>query len=224
MKKFLLVTFISLITLSTTFAAFTFPGWKCRDLTQINQAIADVQAEQQSNKKEAFIVRLTILKNITEKNITTFEALKLEVETVVNASNMKDKENQVVSIISAICLADDKIFEEAASYIKEHKVYNSMQLPMYWNINKVRILRPTDDESYNFIITYLRKNGIDKYMTPKVSLAIIKRFTYLCTKTSYTTQKEDLTYLNRIFTRKLIENKTQWEPVVVQIRTALETY
>lgn len=35
---------------------------------------------------------------------------------------------------------------------------------------------------------------------------------------------EQLTTLNRVYTPKLIENKTTWEPIVAQIRTVMEAY
>ena len=231
MKKFLLVTFISLVTLSTTFAAYTFPGWDCRDVAKINQAISDVQADTsvKSANKAGVIVRLTVMKNIAEKNLTTFNAIKNETETVVNASNLKSeaKEAQIKSIIKSACVLsrNNKLIQEAAGYVKANKNYKQVyELQFYYRDSLVLNLGLTDDECYNYIITYFKQNSELKRVKPGQALLAVKKLIAVASKVSYTTQKEDLTYLNRIFTRKLIENKTQWEPAVVQIRTALETY
>ena len=227
MKKFLLVTVISLVTLSTTFAAYTFPGWDCKDVAKINQAIIDAQTE---NKKEIVILRLVVMKNIVEKNLTTFNAIKNEIETLVNASttlNNNDKERTKKSLTVSIIMRskNSDLIRQGAEYLKANISYKDPFLLNYVSINiYTKNLSLTNDEIYNYIITYFKRNQNLKHVKSVTALKAVKKFIEICPNVSYTTQKEDLTYLNRIFTRKLIENKTQWEPVVVQIRTALETY
>ena len=227
MKKFLLVTFISLVTLSTTFAAYIFPGWDCKDVAKINQAIIDAQTE---NKKEIVILRLVVMKNIVEKNLTTFNAIKNEIDTLVNTSttlNNNDKERikKVLTVSIIMRSKNSDLIQQGAEYLKANISYKE---PFFLNYVSANIytknLSLTNDEIYNYIITYFKRNQNLKNVKSTTALKAVKKFVEICPNVSYTTQKEDLTYLNRIFTRKLIENKTLWEPVVVQIRTALETY
>ena len=231
MKKFLLVTVISLVTLSTTFAAYKFPGWDCKDLAKVNQAIVELQADSgiPASQKENKMLRLTVLKNIIEKNINTFEGIKTEVESVVNASNLSaDKKVYVIKGITKSCAMlsrNKQIMQAAAGYVKANKNYKSPhELQFYYRGSLVKNLGLTNDECYDYIINFFKVHPTLGDVDPAIAIQAIKKFVRVCPKVSYTTQKEDLTYLNRIFTRKLIENKTVWEPAVVQIRTALETY
>jgi len=229
MKKFLLVTVISLITLSTTFAAsqITVP-WNCKDLATINQAITAAQSMTGKSElyKEAVILRLTIMKNIIEKKITTFAGIKTEVETLVNASNIPNKELKIKQYINAAIMNsdDDNLIHDGAAYVKANPTYFNDDITYYYYPTFTNKLGLTDDEVYTYLITFFKKRPSLKGITPKNALGAVKKFVRVCPNVSWKTQKEDLTYLNRIFTRKLLENKSAWEPVVVQIRTILETY
>jgi len=64
------------------------------------------------------------------------------------------------------------------------------------------------------------------YMTPNQTMLLVKNYlNYLATADiSNDVAYAQISTLNKIYTNKLVDNPTAWEPVVAHIRTVLEAY
>ena len=223
MKKILVC--ISLLTTVLVFAEYKFPGWKVKDINVIDQAKAEAVAQ---NVPAFTLIQLDLLKAINQKNITTFAALQTEVNTVVDSyvaagktkQNTADKKKiRLIKQLSLMGRFNDEVKIAGYEYSKSNP--DSYDIA-YYRVNYKNITKLTNEQIYTGILTLLKQYP---YMNVDNQKLAVKEFIRLCPiVTGINTQKQDLQTLNKIFSPKLIENKAKYEPIVVMIRTALETY
>ena len=229
MKKFICFTLLIAASLISSAAEFKMIPLNTRDITKINQAITDANA---ANTSITIKLRLQIMKGIVEKNITTFEALKSEVESIVNA-NTTLTDNQKSEFIKLLikqfaCVGFYKVTNEqiVSSMIKAAYAYaqeNPSNYDIYFYYQTYNLIQLTKEQQYAGILNQFKLYGTNFPQFSMINNAIT-RFIKIAPTTNVTTQKEDLQLLNRIISPRLISNKTVWEPIVVKIRTAIETY
>ena len=235
MKKFLVLS--SLLTVLTVIAApVKMIPFNTMDVATINTALT---AAQNSAETPALIViKLTILKNVREKNVKTFAALQTEVNTVVDqfvaAGKITETQGASYKILLTKQFALVSFFGKPAFTVEETKAMvkagwefaklNPSNYDVSYITNAYKLLDLTDKEAYLEILSQIKKYNGNIIGGQTESLKAVKLFVKLAATVDVTTQKADLQTLNRIYSPKLLVNKTAWEPVVAIIRTALETY
>jgi len=167
-------------------------------------------------------VKAAIVNGITTKNLTTYEAIKTEVETVVNATDLPSPQ-----IKRNTCLYLTAVFTSRYGNAEEFKkaftaLRTNKRSTFEFTLKAQRIYGWTNEETYNFVMQQFRENNnsASVYQFGKGVEIIIKYGPIV----NVTTQKADLQLLNRLASPKLLKNKAEWEPIVAKIRTALETY
>ena len=121
------------------------------------------------------------------------------------------------AIIDSLALWDsgDKYLKEGWAYSKK----NGLNSP-HWALYAGRIGMTEAEELDGLTRLFLRASDSDTW----IYKTKMQRFMGLLNARPETEAKALLKQINRVVSPKLVTNKEKWEPVVVLIRTALETY
>lgn len=121
------------------------------------------------------------------------------------------------AIIDSLALWDsgDKYLKEGWAYSKK----NGLNSP-HWALYAGRIGMTEAEELDGLTKLFLRASDSDTW----IYKTKMQRFMGLLNARPETEAKALLKQINRVVSPKLVTNKEKWEPVVVLIRTALETY
>lgn len=121
------------------------------------------------------------------------------------------------AIIDSLALWDsgDKYLKEGWAYSKK----NGLNSP-HWALYAGRIGMTEAEELDGLTKLFLRASDSDTW----IYKTKMQRFMGLLNARPETEAKALLKQINRVVSPKLVINKEKWEPVVVLIRTALETY
>jgi len=214
MKTITSLFLFALVSVSAFAADTIWPGWNCNDSARIEVALA---ATTDANRK----VDLNILKNIVAEKPASYEALCKIIDTAVNAQtnipetyklHLKNAYKKQIPLLRSIFL------KEAWAFCKANP--SAYDINYYLYDSAMQALSMTDVERYsgllNCLLTYNCSAGqVKSAVTLLIDLGINEKIT---------TQKEDLTKLNRKYSKMLLTDKATWEPVIALIRTAIDTY
>lgn len=202
-KLFILFAFLFAVS---TFAAYTFPGWKCTDVAKIDAAIA--AAPNAWTKASLKCIK---------QNIQTPPATFEEVVKVSEAFAKDVPERHRLSIPKqyARCARKDLI---KAAFIWSKA--NPSNYDIHFYLTDDDVLGLSDAEVYKGIFSNL--------MTYNYHVSVVKRainkLVDVSINANVTTGKEDLQRLNRKYSKNLLKDKATWEPIVALIRTTLDTF
>jgi len=121
------------------------------------------------------------------------------------------------AIIDSLALWDsgDKYLKEGWAYSKK----NGLNSP-HWVLYAGRVGMTEAEELDGLTKLFLRASDFDTW----IYKSKMQRFMGLLNSKPEAEAKALLKQINRVVSPKLVTNKDKWEPVVVLIRTALETY
>ena len=220
MKKLVLSALMCTLAVAAFATDFSHPGWKIADASKYD-AMYEVAISQ---KNFSSAVCMAYLADFTKNGVpATFEEYKAviakNVDSVAKVLNITDKEliektkNQAICQ-SCYCRAEFQK-EGYASCIE----YN---LPFYsgFFLTRATAIGLNNDELYVACRNWLMKFDYDSVNKHLVKIMINAS---LESNIDNATLKADLQKLNRKFSVKLIKNKAQYEPIVAEIRTVLET-
>lgn len=166
----------------------------------------------------------TVKQAVTSKNLTTYESIKVEVESIINATDatpwMKKYLSEYLTTVYTGRYGNSEEFKKAFTALRTEKNPTIFEF-----ISRAKnVYGWTDEETYNFTVQQFKelrdRSTISVWSFTKGAEIIIN---YAPT-VNVTTQKADLQLLNRLASDKLLKDKVTWEPIVARIRTALETY
>ena len=202
-KLFILFAFLFAVS---TFAAYTFPGWKCVDIAQIDAAIA---AAPNAWTKAS----LKCIKQYIQTPPATFEDVVKVSEAF--AKDVPERHRLSIPKQYARCARRDLI---KAAFIWSKA--NPSNYDIHFYLTDDDVLGLSDAEVYKGIFSNL--------MTYNYHVSVVKRainkLVDVSINANVTTGKEDFQRLNRKYSKNLLKDKATWKPIVALIRTTLDTY
>lgn len=212
MKKMCLTLALTLCAFCALSAAETFPGWLCTDKAAAEAALANAQNPYQKTQCQVLLA-------IQGKTFGSFAELRSTVEAVVSASELAA--DRRISFLRDHCkiIAWNQKLHIAEAYAWAKLNPSKYDLCVYENWSKH--LGLSDTEVYTGFMRCLTSG--EKYNPTLLKVAVAKLIE-AAPAADVSTQKEDLQRLNRQFSPYLVTDKSNYEPIIVMIRTALETY
>ena len=211
---FVMAFIVALVSLN---AAYVFPGWDSTDAVAFEAQIPNTDSFY--NK-----VICTSMAEFCRNKPADFAAMKATIEGVIDQLVPTANENFKLWAVKITALNLGRVYKDD-SYIRDAWAYG-LANP---NTTDAEFLTLPSDrlgttEAIKIARTWelLAEGKSDPYFITRLLRVYVQ---YLPTSgLSSQDVYERLTTLNRVYTPKLIENKTMWEPIVAQIRTVMEAY
>lgn len=212
MKKMCLTLVLTLCAFFALSAAESFPGWLCTDKAAAEAALANAQNPYQKTQSQVLLA-------IQGKAFGSFAELRSTVEAVVSASELAAARR--ISFLRDHCkiIAWTRRIHIAEAYAWAKTNPSKYDLCVYENWSKPLNLSAT--EVYTGFMRCLTSG--DQYSPTLLKVAIAKLIE-AAPAADVDTQKADLQRLNRQYSPYLVTDRSNYEPIIVMIRTALETY
>jgi len=213
---FVMVFIVALVSLN---AAYVFPGWHLKDAALF---------EEQFNQAPSLMAKVFCKSMVTfiQTPPATFDELKTVVEAYATEFKTVESDTYIMHLVKIVAYNKGINLPNRATIIKDAFAYcianpgngdqNFLTLP-------AEMLGITEETKNKMTYEAFIK---DYYMPPSQTLRLVKQYlNYLATAdipndVAYT----QISTLNKIYTNKLVDNPTAWEPVVAHIRTVLEAY
>lgn len=213
---FVMAFIVALVSLN---AAYVFPGWHIKDAALF---------EEQFNQASTMMAKVFCKSMITliQTPPATFDELKTVVETYAAEFRTTEPDTYIIHLVKVVAYNKGINLPNKAIIIKDAFAYcianpgagdqNFLSLP-------AEMLGITEEAKNKMLYEVFIK---DYYMTPNQTLILVKQYlNYLATADiSNDVAYTQISTLNKIYTNKLVDNPTAWEPVVAHIRTVLEAY
>lgn len=193
------------------------------------QSADDMNVEKLSAKLAATpstdwwkIADLNVCLQLAKYPPASFDALKTAVIAGANAVKNFPSDQSRKNFIAGQIAGKGRWWYNGA-YIRETYAYakdcgTQYLLPFFvWYDSRLGL----DDEE---IYTQTLKVLTECDLSAKRAMLAVENLTKAAASIDEKTVKADLKKLNRLFSPKLLKDKTAWEPVVAMIRTALDTY
>jgi len=194
-------------------AEYAFPGWRCTDAAKINAALANARTDIEK-------LYCRVLLAVHDRTFGSFADLRTAVETVVNADTaLPETVKRSFARDTVKILAWIRRLDLAGAYAWAKQNPSKYDLCIYENWSKP--LELSDTEVYTGIMRCLTSNY--KY-SPAVVRVCVEKLIAAAPGADIKTQKADLQRLNRKYSPLLLTDRAAYEPVVVMIRTAIDTY
>lgn len=212
MKKLILTLAIMAMAAIAQEQTFKFPGWKCKDVTLLQQQLELAPTE---DWKMVTAVVLAVAQN----QPADFAAACTVIDNAITAIKPDATDELKLSKKKQYAYCTRQWTVEAWEYCKA----NPSSYDVYYLLNRTpeQLGETTDsyiEAVYQTLVAGIGNPGnagklIKAYCTqlPKSSIPRPERFT-------------KLQMLNDIYTAKLIEDKAAWGDVIAQIRTVMELY
>lgn len=213
---FVMAFIVALVSLN---AAYVFPGWHLKDAALF---------EEQFNQAPSLMAKVFCKSMVTfiQTPPATFDELKTVVEAYATEFKTAESDTYIVHLVKIVAYNKGINLPNRATIIKDAFAYcianpgNGDQIFLSLPAEMLGITEETKNKmTYESFIK-------DYYMSPNQTLLLVKQYlNYLATADI----PNDVAYmqistLNKIYTNKLVDNPTAWEPVVAHIRTVLEAY
>ena len=201
----------------TSAADYVFPGWGSTDAAAYEAQIPNADSSRTK-------VICASLAEFCRNKPADFAAMKATIEGVVDQLAPPFGENFKLDMVKTIALGrgqaykDDTYIRDAWAYCLAHPNFTDaefLELPSerLGTTEAIKIARTwellAEGKARPALITRLLRVYVQYLPTSGLSAQ---------------DALEKLTILNRVYTPKLIENKSAWEPIVAQIRTVMEAY
>jgi len=213
---FVMVFIVALVSLN---AAYVFPGWHLKDAALF---------EEQFNQAPSLMAKVFCKSMVTfiQTPPATFDELKSVVEAYANEFKTVEPDTYIVHLVKIVAYNKGINLPNRATIIKDAFAYciaNPGNGDQNFLSLRAEMLGITEETKNKMIYEVFTK---DYYMSPTQVLSLVKQYSnYLATADiSNDVAYMQLSTLNKIYTNKLVDNPTAWEPVVAHIRTVLEAY
>ena len=212
MKKML----IGLITILTAGFSFCAPIMSDGEIKKAQQNLGTTVA------KDRFYVTGVVELSKKENYVSNFKELKAYFEKHAKAQNITEQHivDLAIARSSLWLFGKDPAINnvEAYQFMKEKRLWGYC----LWILNYNRI--KFDDiklfEEYSQVLNKVRFDWAGQIWF----IQAIPRYIRVCSENDPTKAKLALQNLNRKYSPYLVRDKAVWEPIIVQIRVALETY
>lgn len=215
---FKIIAAIILCTVAFASAAdYVFPGFEVTDAAAFEAQIPNTDSSWDK-------VLCASLAEFCRNKPADFAAMKATIEGVIDQlvptadKNFKPRMVKVLSCYLGQVYKDDAYIRDAWAYCLAN--------PCYYDVHFLSLPseRLGTTEAIKFARTWeLLAEGKGN---PDTITRLLRAYVQYLPASGLSAQDayERLTTLNRVYTPKLIENKTAWEPIVAQIRTVMEAY
>lgn len=154
--------------------------------------------------------------------VNNFDALKTFVTNYAKTKNVTNQYRVDVLIAWSAIIIYDK--NPAVNSLEAYAFMKSMKNQNFaYNYLNHNYGNFSNTQLFDEYATALQKAGNSQATKVQFCRAVTK-FIKLCPQVDATKARTALQILNRIYSPYLLKNKTAWEPIVAQIRVALETY
>ena len=216
-RVFFVMAFI--VTLVSLNADYVFPGWHIKDA-----ALFEEQFNQATNLQDKVFCKS--MATFAQTPPATFDELKSVVEAYATELKTVESDAYIMNLVKLVAYNKGRTLPNRATIIKDAFAYclanpgNGDQTFLSLPAEMLGITEETKNKmTYEAFIK-------DYYMSPNKTLLLVKQYlNYLATADiSNDVAYTQISTLNKIYTNKLVDNPTAWEPVVAHIRTVLEAY
>ena len=207
---------VALVSLN---ADYVFPGWHLKDAAlfeeQFNQATA--------MRDKVFCKSMATL---VQTPPATFDELKTVVEAYATELKTLESDAYIIHLVKIVAYNKGINLPNRDTIIKDAFAYclaNPGDGDQNFLALRAETLGITEETKNKMLYEVFIK---DYYMTPNQTMLLVKKYlNYLAiADISNDVAYTQISTLNKIYTNKLIDNPTAWEPIVAYIRTVLEAY
>ena len=213
---FVMAFIVALVSLN---AAYVFPGWHLKDAALF---------EEQFNQATSLMAKVFCksMATFVQTPPATFDELKSVVEAYATEFKTVESDTYIIHLVKIVAYNKGINLPNRATIIKDAFAYciaNPGNGDQNFLSLRAEMLGITEETKNKMIYEVFTK---DYYMSPTQVLSLVKQYSnYLATADiSNDVAYMQLSTLNKIYTNKLVDNPTAWEPVVAHIRTVLEAY
>lgn len=213
---FVMAFIVALVSLN---AAYVFPGWHLKDAALF---------EEQFNQAPSLMAKVFCKSMVTfiQTPPATFDELKAVVEAYANEFKTVESDTYIVHLVKIVAYNKGINLPNRATIIKDAFAYciaNPGNGDQTFLSLPAEMLGITEETKNKMMYEVFIK---DYYMSPNQTMILVKQYlNYLATADiSNDVAYMQISTLNKIYTNKLVDNPTAWEPVVAHIRTVLEAY
>lgn len=221
MKKMFLKTVLGFCFISAFFAPFVVIADVTTGPTITAQQIESYRTKFTKGQDKIFMELIDELVK-PANHVNNFDALKTFVINYCkskNISNQRQIDSMVARSASTIYGKNSNVYSsEAYAFMKQME--NQIFVYEYLNRNFGGF---SNAKLFDEYFTALQKADISQAAKIHFERAVAK-FIVLCPQVDAEKAKTALQTLNRIYSPYLLKNKEKWEPIIAQIRVALETY
>jgi hypothetical protein len=198
-------------------ADFVFPGWGSTDAAAFEAQIPNANS---SHRK----VLCASMAEFCRNKPADFAAMKATIEGVITQQVPDASENFKLLPVKTIAYNLGLVYKDGA-YIRDAWAY-CLAHPSTADAEFLSL--PSDRLGTTDAIKIARTWEIlaEGKAQPHHIQRLLRAYVQYLPASGLSAQDayERLTTLNRVYTPKLIENKTAWEPIVAQVRTVMEAY
>ena len=192
--------------------ATEWPGWKCTDVQKIEAAKQSFLEE----KNEYKALEMDVLAILAKKAPQSFADIEAAVDSIQKPETWSEKRfNSWRKTSKKHFACREEFVSEAWEFCKNNPGLYDCNF-VFYHSNELGL---DNEYIYHFIVDFITRHP-DHLKMHK----LMKTLLDVSINIDRTVVKTDLQKLNTIFSRKLLEDKTKWEPIVAEIRTVLETY
>lgn len=206
----------ALIAVFTTFCVIGAPVMNEKEIKRCQDGYATATGN------EKFYMGTVIELAKKENAVESFSALQTFVTNYAKQQKITDKVtiNSTISRASLFLFVGDKNIHtvEAYEFAKTHRLV--MRQIQFLKLNAIKFNSARRFEEFYEIFKSARVDYAGKIWFIRSFPIFIQE----CSKVDEEKAKAALQYLNRIYSPYLLKDRTNWEPIVAQIRVALETY